>query len=556
MNLDAVLSLAGGLGLILLGMKLMTDGLKVAAGNMLRRLLATWTKTPLRGLASGFLMTSMVQSSSAVTVAAIGFVNAGIMSFANTVWVVYGSNIGTTTTAWIVAFLGLKIKIKVLALPLIAVGTAMWLSRGVNRRAALGEALAGFGLFFLGIEILQGAFAGLEQGIDLQAWAAPGMLGQLFFVGIGFVMTLLMQSSSASMALVLTATAGGFVPLEQAAAAVIGANVGTTTTAAIAVIGATVNAKRVAAMHLVFNLGTGLVAFMLLPALVGSILHLRQAMHLDLDPVSVLALFHSVFNVLGVLLIGPITGRLVTFIKQKFRSSEEDAARLQYLDDTIIATPPLAVGALVQETARIGASALRMVYSALRCSGSADPCRELHREKAILDKLLSEVARFTAKLRKRGLPQETSETIPNILRALRYFTMVGESAIDTETNALTICPVGTEELEQRREKLLNEAITVSLHADPSDDKYSTAKLEGRRKDFEGNYQEMKQALLDAGGAGEIPVDQMVCQLDYLSHVHRMLDQATKGATLLNRLGRELGVYQAVPKPPEEVDLEP
>lgn len=552
MNLDMFMTVAGGLGLILLGMKLMTDGLKVAAGNMLRRVLSKWTRTPLRGLASGFLMTSVVQSSSAVTVAAIGFVNAGVMSFANTVWVVYGSNIGTTTTAWIVAFLGLKIQIKAMALPMIAAGTGLWLSRGgVSRQGALGEALAGFGLFFLGIEILQGTFAGLGQGLDLAQWAAPGLMGQFAFVGIGFVLTFLMQSSSASMALILTATAGGIVPLEQAAAAVIGANLGTTTTAAIAVIGATANALRVAALHVLFNGITGIVAFLLLHALLGVIMQVRTALGMGLDPVPVLALFHSVFNVLGVLVVGPLTGRLVASLQGRFRSGEEDAARPQYLDDTIIHTPALAVGALAQEAARICENTQRMAHATLRCGKSAEPCAELHQERAILDKLQAEVAGFTAKLRKHGLPQETADLLPNIMRSMRYFTQVAESALEVEGLDKQL-----ESLEgplaEAREALLREALSVSLQADPDDKDFHADRLARAVREFEDHYQRLKQSLLDAGSAGQLSLDQMVGQLDYLSGVHRMLDQLDKGARLLHRLGREIGVYgrQEMPRDPD------
>ncbi|MFW5734913.1 MAG: Na/Pi symporter, partial [Oceanidesulfovibrio sp.] len=139
--MTTAINLLGGLGLLLLGMKLMTDGFKLAGGPLLRDLLFKWTRTRLRGLVSGFGLTAVVQSSSAITVAAIGFVNAGLMTMPEAVWVVYGSNVGTTTTAWIVAFFGLKAKIKTLALVFVAVGTGLWISGTVSRRAALGEAL-------------------------------------------------------------------------------------------------------------------------------------------------------------------------------------------------------------------------------------------------------------------------------------------------------------------------------------------------------------------------------------------------------------------------------
>ena len=142
------------------------------------------------------------------------------------VWVIYGSNVGTTITAWIVAMLGLKIKIKLLALPMIAIGTGLWLSGSVSRRSALGEAIAGFGLFFVGIEYLQGSMQSLQTLFPLDLYASAGLQGQFIMLGIGFLLTCIMQSSSASMILILTAASAGILPLNIAGAAVIGANVG------------------------------------------------------------------------------------------------------------------------------------------------------------------------------------------------------------------------------------------------------------------------------------------------------------------------------------------
>ncbi|MFW5792222.1 MAG: Na/Pi symporter, partial [Desulfohalobiaceae bacterium] len=171
-----LLNIFGGLGLFLLGMWLMTDGLKVAAGQALRRILRSWTDTPMRGLFSGFLITSLVQSSSAVTVATIGFVNAGILSLKRAIGVIYGSNLGTTTTAWLVALVGFHVNIKVMALPMIGLGMVLHIIAPGTRKAALGHALAGFGVFFLGIDVLKGGFAGLDQGWTTALPAVSGMV--------------------------------------------------------------------------------------------------------------------------------------------------------------------------------------------------------------------------------------------------------------------------------------------------------------------------------------------------------------------------------------------
>ncbi len=166
----------GGIGLFLLGMRLMTEGLKVTAGAMLREILARWTSTRFRGLCSGILITGIVQSSSAVTVAAIGFVNAGVLTLGQAMWVIFGSNVGTTMTGWIVAIVGFDIKIEAFAMPLLGIGMFLTLTGSSTRRCALGEAIAGFGVFFLGIATLKAAFSGLGQSIDLEGMVGGGVL--------------------------------------------------------------------------------------------------------------------------------------------------------------------------------------------------------------------------------------------------------------------------------------------------------------------------------------------------------------------------------------------
>ncbi|MDO9290139.1 MAG: Na/Pi symporter, partial [Hydrogenophaga sp.] len=254
--------LAGGLGLFLLGMGMMTDGLKQAAGQALHNILANATRTRWHALGSGALVTAMVQSSSAVTVAAIGFINAGLLGLAPALWVLFGANIGSTMTGWLVALVGLKFKIEAFALPLVGVGMLMRLTGASQRRGAIGTAVAGFGLLFLGIGLLQESFNGIAGQITLPQ--GDGVMTVLAQVLIGTLMTVLMQSSAASMAIALTAAQGGLLDAQGAAAVVIGANIGTTVTALLAAIGATPNARRAAAAHVTFNVVTACVALALL----------------------------------------------------------------------------------------------------------------------------------------------------------------------------------------------------------------------------------------------------------------------------------------------------
>ncbi len=539
MTIASAVSVAGGLGLLLLGMKLMTDGLKLAGGPMLRQVLGQWTKTRPRALSSGFGITAMVQSSAAVTIAAIGFVNAGLMSLTEALWVVYGANVGTTSTAWLVALLGLEVNIKALALPCIAMGTGFWLAGGVSRRTALGEALAGFGLFFMGIELLQETLGALGSGVALETLPADGALGLLVYIGLGFLLTFLMQSSSASMALILTATASGLAPLTAGAAAVIGANVGTTSTAALAAIGATPNAKRLAAAHVVFNVITGTAALILLPPMLQAIVWTRSMFGMGADPLPVLALFHTLFNILGVLLLWPISGWLVRWLQRRFRSREEERGRPKHLDSTVVRTPSLAMAAMILETGRIGESARVMSMTSLRCRER--PCGDLHTEKLVLDSLQRAVAEFSTRMSREGLSPRVADDLPRVLRVSQYWNAAAEAAIEADTYRRMLTDLGDRDLALSMGLLVERAEDVVDLAVPDGIRFSAGSLRDTHDGFERAYQELKAALLKAGTAGVLSVEQMVARLDYISRIHRIAQQLVKGSLLLDSLRQVYGL---------------
>jgi phosphate:Na+ symporter len=336
-----IFQLLGGIGLFLLGMVLLTDGLKAYAGDALRAALVRFTGTPAKAFASGALVTLMVQSSSATTVTLIGFVSAGLITFAQAIGVVMGASLGTTGTGWVVSVLGLKVSLGYYALPLVGIGALMRLL-GRGRARALGLALAGFGLIFIGIETLQAGMQGLAAAFDLARLPAAGFVGHLAAMVIGILMTIVMQSSSAAVATTLTALHAQAVNFDQAAALVIGAAIGTTVTGALAAIGGSVPARRTALAHVLFNLATGLIALALLPLFLGG-LHLAQR-HLNLEPGAVsLAAFHTAFITLGVVLFLPFADR---FARRIERLVPERGPRLtRHLDTSLLAAPAVALEA-------------------------------------------------------------------------------------------------------------------------------------------------------------------------------------------------------------------
>lgn len=521
----------GGVGLFLLGMRAMSEGLRVAAGRTLRTVLQRWTATRLRALGSGVLLTAVVQSSSAVTVAVIGFANAGLLTLGQSIAVIYGSNIGTTVTGWLVALVGFHMDVKAFALPAIGIGMALHLGRSV-RVGALGEALAGFGLFFLGIDILKTALVGAQDSLSAASVSVDGVGAIVLFTGVGFALTLLMQSSSAAIAVILTSVGGGVLPIESGACLVIGANVGTTSTAALAVLGATSNAKRVAMGHVAFNVVTGAVALATLPLLLLLVGRFRQVLGLGAEPAAVVAGFHTLFNLLGVALLWPLTPRLVAWLETRFRTPEEDEGRPRYLDRNVGATPILAAGALGLELARAGALARGMAQASLR--GGAPASRVAARREA-LGQLLEATGRFVTGLQQSRLPAELETALPTALRVARYYAEAAELSQAIAASRAELAPLPSDLAAEVRG--LEQAVDDFLERTAVDRAGTTADAAATAlASLEERYHALKDTLLRAGTEGRVPVGELIAHLDRLSNLRRLAEQMERAALHLWALG--------------------
>lgn len=524
-------ALIGGIGLFLLGMWLMTEGLRLAAGAALREVLASSTRTRWRALGSGFMLTAAVQSSSAVTVAAIGFVNAGLLSLGQVLWVLFGSSVGTTMTGWLVALLGLKIKIDLLALPLIGVGMLLRLTGGASRRGSIGLALAGFGVLFLGIDVLRNAFTEVASGVSFPD--LPGLWGIAAHVLIGAMLTLLMQSSSAANALTLTAAQGGLLGLEAAAAMVIGASIGTTGTALIAAIGATANAKRAAAAHVLFSLLAGGVALLTLPWLLSLTQWLGGWVGAPAGVAAVLALFHTVFSLLGVLMMWPLSDRLAAFLEARFRSAEEDEGRARYLDAATAALPALAIDALNREVARYGSMALRAGARMAREGG--DPARELSLALGTLASLDAAMDDFVVRLNRAAMTQETALRLSKVLRRAAYFTSVVEQlpAIASVAQELPASVLASNDgLAADAKRVRQSAADLMLNLATQEDEAPTDDIDRQANAWELDYQQLKAAVLEASALGTLAPSAMEVLLRSNSALRRSLQQAIKASRVL------------------------
>ncbi len=323
-----IIQTLSGLGMFLFGMLYMELALKESAGIRFKNWVKNSTSTTFKSLTTGALATALLQSSSVVTLMTLSFVSASLISLQSGIGVIFGSNVGTTVTAWIVATLGFKVKIEAFALPMIGAGGLLLIFGASHKRVStIAKVLVGFGLLFLGLEIMKTAIESLAATIELSKFTNFPLIA---FVGIGFVLTALIQSSSAATAIVLSALYVHILSFEQSAAMVIGTNIGTTVTAILGAIGGIPDKKRVAMAHFIFNLITAVAAFLLLPILTHFIM---DVVGLQNDLTTALALFHTIFNVIGVMLLLPFISLMAKYLNRFFIHTEPVPTRYIHMVD-------------------------------------------------------------------------------------------------------------------------------------------------------------------------------------------------------------------------------
>ena len=313
-NYESILNAIGGLGLFLFGIVIMTSGLRSLAGDAMRSILMRLTRSPLSGAMTGTLTTAVLQSSSATTVAAIGFVSAGLIGFSESLGIIFGANLGTTITGWLVALLGFKLKLGSLALIFVFIGVLMRIV-GKGNVAKSGYTLAGFSLIFVGITFIQDGMGAVSDIINTENLPADTLGGRLKLLFLGMVFTIITQSSSAGVATALSALYVGAINFEQAAALIIGMDVGTTVKAVLATIGASTQAKRTGLSHVVYNILTASVALMFITPFTIAIEWLFPTILTTNSEIALVA-FHTFFNILGISLILPFTDKFAQLIKR------------------------------------------------------------------------------------------------------------------------------------------------------------------------------------------------------------------------------------------------
>jgi phosphate:Na+ symporter len=419
MNFDLWM-LLGGIGIFLFGIYLMEESLKAISGKAFKTFIRRYTSTPLKSIASGAFATAILQSSSAVSLMVLAFVGAGIMALTNAFGVILGTNLGTTFTSWIVATIGFKFSIEAFALPFIGLGGLGLIFFGrSSKKSNISKLMVGFGFLFLGLDYMKTSVEELAATFDLSAFQDYNIL---VFVLIGFVITAIMQSSSAAMAIVLTAVYGELIDFYTATGMVIGTNVGTTATVLLGSVGGTVAKKQVALGHIIFNFATGIAALLLLRPLNFLVLDVAG---LQGDPLLALALFHTVFNALGVALFLPFIPWVAALLAKAIEDKTVHAS--QYLHLAASEVPEAALEAIKNETAhllrlvmahhlhRFGRS-IREVLPAEYASAPQNPDKLYPLIKAIQ----SEVFLFAAKLQNEELEEAEADQLFKLLEAVRY----------------------------------------------------------------------------------------------------------------------------------------
>ena len=354
-------TIAAGVSIFLFGMLSLEDGFKAFTGGTLEKILKRSTNKLWKSLSFGIVSTSLMQSSSLVSVITISFLSAGLLGLYEGVGIIFGANIGTTTGAWLVAGFGLKVKISAYAMPMLVFGILLLFQKS-NTLKGIGYILSGLGFLFLGIHYMKEGFEAFKDTIDLAQFAVAGYPGLFLFCAIGIAATVVMQSSHATLVLTITALAAGQIAYENALALAIGANVGTTITAIIGAMSANEQGKRLAGAHLIFNMVTGLIAIIFVYQMMSTVDWISAKVGIaDDDYTLKLAVFHTLFNLLGVLVMLPFIRKLVHFLDGLFIPKKPLRSQPQFLTDSVIDYPDTATEAVRNETLRVWDNAINLL---------------------------------------------------------------------------------------------------------------------------------------------------------------------------------------------------
>ncbi|MBO6516450.1 MAG: Na/Pi cotransporter family protein [Bacteroidia bacterium] len=438
-----VIQILGALAFFIYGMKMMSEGIQRAAGNQLRTILRNMTQNRYIGVFTGFLITALVQSSSATTVMTVSFVNAGLLSLVESAGVMMGANIGTTITGWLVSVLGFKVKLSAYSIPLFAIGVPMLFSNK-GKVKYWGEFIVGFAILFLGLSALKSAVPDIKHNPEvlnfLERFSQNGLLSRLFFVFVGTVLTIVVQSSSAAMAITLTMCAQGWLPFDVAAAMILGENIGTTITAELASLVGNTAAKRSARIHSLFNIIGVTWMVLLLPFFLPIMSRVLVNVFGFVDPYTAggmalgLSAFHTSFNMINVLVMLAFVPWLVKVATRTVKESmdeDEQASKLQFISN-IVVTPELATIELQKETAHFGAVTSRLNGYLKNLLITTDEkerrkwYKKINKYEEITDNMEVEITEYITKLADKEITPKTSIRLRTYMNISNDLERIGD----------------------------------------------------------------------------------------------------------------------------------
>lgn len=444
-----ILTLLGSLGLFLYGMTLMSEALQKVAGDKLRNILAAMTSNSVSRILTGLFITAVIQSSSATTVMVVSFVNAGLLSLVQSIGVIMGANIGTTFTAWLISLLGFKADIAILAIPLIGFGFAFMMCKS-NKKKSIGELIIGFALLFLGLSFLKESVPDLQSSPEvlafLQQWTNYGFGSILMFVGIGTILTIVLQSSSATMALTLVMCNNGWIPFEMGAAMVLGENIGTTITANIAASVANVSARRAAMAHSVFNVFGVIWVLVLFNPFLTIVSKIIMAMGLDNPMVAgaspnstlyAISMVHTLFNVCNALVLVWFTNQIAALVTKIIKSKNDDEVfRLQYIHGGMLSTSELSLNQAKEEIVHYADICRRQYAYAKSAINETDPekfdalYKKLEHYEQVTDRIELEIAKFLNQVKEGVISDESGRRIQAMYKIISELESVGDSGFN------------------------------------------------------------------------------------------------------------------------------
>lgn len=522
---ELLFGLVGGLALFLFGMQLMGDGLQKAAGDRMRRILEVLTGVPVVGVLVGTLVTSIIQSSSATTVMVVGFVNAGLMTLKQAIGVIMGANIGTTVTAQLIAF-----KISHFIFPIIAVGFGLYFLGRRKSTKYIGQVILGFGILMLGMDSMSDAMKPLRayQGFHdfMTTFGHIPLLG----VAIGILVTVLVQSSSASIGILIALASEGLIPLDSAIPILLGTNIGTCITAVLASIGTNLTARRAALAHVMFNVFGTLFALVLLPFFMKMVLAISP----EADIARQIANAHTSFNVFNTLVFLPAINLFTEFIKRLSPGREEVVTKGPiYLDERMLTTPGIALSLATKEIIRMANMAEQNVQDAMNGFFQSDE-KKLHQvfeREQVIDELESAITTYLAKLSQYEMSPPLSRRHTGLLHAVNDIERVGDHAENIAQMAagriednLPFSEQAIEELTQMHE-LVQNTFQRSIQALQQDNPEMAHQVGHHERRIDSIERELRKSHIGRLNAGRCFPASGVVFLDIISNLERVGDHS-------------------------------